>query len=85
MHEIKALRLDMDREIDSKQHSDPGRAEYVRRVQRYLRGGFWRNFLAKYPEVNQMQKRGMYTSRRIHALPDGDAKAEALTPVGVAV
>ncbi|MFN8447040.1 MAG: alpha-amylase/4-alpha-glucanotransferase domain-containing protein [Anaerolineae bacterium] len=78
MHEIKALRLDMDREIDSKQHSDPGRAEYVRHVQRYLRGGFWRNFLTKYPEVNQMQKRGMYTSRRIHALPDGDAKADAL-------
>ena len=78
MHEIKKLRLDMDREIDSKKHSDPGRADYVRNVQRYLRGGFWRGFLTKYPEVNQMQKRGMYTSKRIHALPDGEAKQEAL-------
>ena len=27
-------------------------------VQRFLRGGFWRSFLAKYPEVNAMHKRG---------------------------
>lgn len=78
MHEIKKLRLDMEREIDSKKDSDPGRAEYMRRIQRFVRGGFWRGFLTKYPEVNQMQKRGMYTSARIHALPDGDAKRDAL-------
>ncbi len=77
-HEIKTLRIDIEREIDSKKDSDPGRAEYMRRIQRFVRGGFWRGFLTKYPEVNQMQKRGMYTSKRIHALPDGDAKADAL-------
>ncbi len=78
MHEIKQLRLDLEREADSKQWNDPGRAEYVRRILRSMRGGFWRGFLVKYPEVNQMQKRGMYTSRRLHALPDGDAKSNAL-------
>ena len=78
MHEIKSIRTGMEREIDQKQWSEPGRAAYLRRVMHFMRGGFWRNFLAKYPEVNQMQKRGMYTSRRLHALPDGVAKAEAL-------
>lgn len=78
MHEIKGLRLSIAREIDSRQHDDPGRADYMRRIVRFVRGGFWRNFLTKYPEVNQMQKRGMYTSRRIHALPDGEAKNQAL-------
>ncbi len=78
MHEIKTLRRDIEREIDSKQWSDPGRADYLRHVLRNMRGGFWRGFLTKYPEVNQMQKRGMYTSRRIHALPDGEAKQTAL-------
>lgn len=78
MHEIKQLRLSIAREIDSRQHDDPGRADYMRRIVRFVRGGFWRNFLTKYPEVNQMQKRGMYTSRRIHALPDGEAKEQAL-------
>ena len=55
-----------------------GARDYMRRILQFVRGGFWRSFLTKYPEVNQMQKRGMYTSRRIHALPDGDAKAQAL-------
>ena len=81
MHEIKQLRLNIAREIDSKRYDDPGRADYMRRIVRFVRGGFWRNFLTKYPEVNQMQKRGMYTSRRIHALPDGEAKAQALKHV----
>ena len=78
MHEIKQLRLNMEREIDSKKDSDPGRADYMRHIMQYVRGGLWRNFLVKYPEVNQMQKRGMYTSRRIHALPEGEAKDKAL-------
>ncbi|MBI1259627.1 MAG: DUF1926 domain-containing protein [Chloroflexi bacterium] len=78
MHEIKQLRLNMEREIDSKKDSDPGRADYMRRIFQFVRGGFWRSFLTKYAEVNQMQKRGMYTSRRLHALPDGAAKDEAL-------
>lgn len=78
MSEITRLRRDMEREIDSKQFSDPGRADYLRRLLRNMRGGFWRGFLVKYPEVNQMQKRAAYTSRRVHALPDNGIRREAL-------
>ncbi|HDL17440.1 MAG TPA: DUF1926 domain-containing protein [Bacteroidetes bacterium] len=31
----------------------------------YVRGGFWRNFLAKYPESNRMHKKMLYVSRKI--------------------
>ena len=33
----------------------------------FLRGAPWRAFLAKYPEVNQLQKRMLYVSGRLHA------------------
>ncbi|MCJ7497703.1 MAG: DUF1926 domain-containing protein [candidate division Zixibacteria bacterium] len=36
----------------------------------FVRGGFWRNFLAKYPESNQMHKRMLYLSRKIKKLED---------------
>jgi hypothetical protein len=32
---------------------------------RFVRGGFWRNFLAKYPESNHMHKRSLETGRRL--------------------
>ena len=38
------------------------------RFRRFLQGGFWRNFLSKYPESNQIQKLMCATSRRWHAL-----------------
>src|SRR5262245_38107086 len=34
----------------------------------FFRGGFWRNFLAKYPEVNQMHKKMLFVSRRLEKL-----------------
>ena len=34
----------------------------------FVRGGFWRNFLAKYPESNQMHKKMLMLSRRAHQL-----------------
>ena len=34
-------------------------------VKRFLRGGFWRNFLAKYSEANSMNKKMLYISRKI--------------------
>jgi alpha-amylase len=39
----------------------------------YLRGGFWRNFLAKYPEANRMHKKMLHVSRKVNA-----AKNEAM-------
>lgn len=34
----------------------------------YLRGGFWRNFLVKYPEANQMYSKMMYVSEKIETI-----------------
>jgi alpha-amylase len=39
------------------------------RVQPFLRGGFWRNFLTKYPEANTLHKKMLRVSRQVHALP----------------
>ncbi len=35
------------------------------RLRRFLQGGFWRNFFAKYPEVNWMHKRMLMVSEEI--------------------
>jgi len=43
----------------------------------FVRGGFWRNFLSKYPEANRMHKKMLLVSRKVNALNEGDAKAEA--------
>ncbi len=40
------------------------------RVRPLLAGGTWRNFLTKYPEVNQLHKRMMSISQRLRALTD---------------
>ncbi len=40
-----------------------GRKELLR----FLRGGFWRNFLARYPEVNAMHKKMLLVHRKAHA------------------
>lgn len=37
------------------------------RFRRFLRGGLWRNFLAKYPESNQIHKLMLEESRRLEA------------------
>ncbi|RMD94551.1 MAG: DUF1926 domain-containing protein [Calditrichaeota bacterium] len=34
----------------------------------FVRGGFWRNFMAKYPESNNMHKKMLYLSRRLKSL-----------------
>ncbi|MGC1456274.1 MAG: alpha-amylase/4-alpha-glucanotransferase domain-containing protein [Nitrospirota bacterium] len=36
----------------------------------FIKGGFWRNFLAKYPESNHMHKRMMMVSRKVHEVID---------------
>jgi alpha-amylase len=35
---------------------------------RYLQGGFWRNFLRKYPEINAMHKRMLRTHQKVQSL-----------------
>jgi alpha-amylase len=39
-----------------------------KRYQRFLRGGLWRNFLAKYAESNHLQKQVLGVSHRLHKL-----------------
>ncbi len=46
--------------------------------ERFIRGGFWRNFLAKYSEANSMQKKMLRVSSKLHRLEEGAAKAPAL-------
>ena len=53
----------------------------LRRFSYFVTGGTWRNFLAKYPEANQMHKKMLRVSRRLHtcAISDGEEKlSEAL-------
>ncbi len=47
-------------------------------ITRYLHGGFWRQFMVKYDEVNQLHKKSLWVSRKVHAMPDGEHKRLAL-------
>ncbi len=44
----------------------------------YLRGGFWRHFLVKYPEINTMHKKMLRVSAKVWALPSGRRRQRAL-------
>jgi hypothetical protein len=44
---------------------------------RFLRGGFWRNFLAKYREVNDLHKQMLRTSWKVGWMVDGPAQQRA--------
>jgi alpha-amylase len=50
-------------------------------VLQFIDGGLWRSFLARYDEINQMHKKMIWVSRKVHALPDGEAKDQALDHV----
>lgn len=49
-----------------------------REIQPFLRGGFWRNFLAKYDESNQMHKRAIRLSGKVEkAMADARTQKES--------
>jgi alpha-amylase len=52
---------------------DEGRVD----VLRFVRGGFWRYFLVKYPEINTMHKKMLLVSRKAHALAGSAGAGEA--------
>jgi alpha-amylase len=53
--------------------SDPGRAE----EKLFIRGGFWRSFLAKYEEASNIQKKMLRVSGKLKALRDtGDPRLD---------
>ncbi|MBE7559055.1 DUF1926 domain-containing protein [bacterium] len=64
-----ALPAEASRALENVQHECPD-AEY----QRFLRGGFWRNFLAKYPEANDMHKKMLWLSERTAKLKAAQQK-----------
>ncbi|HEY8199122.1 MAG TPA: alpha-amylase/4-alpha-glucanotransferase domain-containing protein [Candidatus Limnocylindrales bacterium] len=45
---------------------------------RFLRGGFWRNFQARYREVNDLHKQMLRVSAKVAAMPDGPPRATAV-------
>lgn len=47
------------------------------RLRSFIRGGMWRNFRAKYPEVREMYGRMLEISRRIQALSSAPAEGNA--------
>ncbi len=62
-----ALPVDSQEEYEHvlKEIKDSGKHD---RYMPYIRGGFWRNFLTKYPESNHMNKRVLYASNRLGEL-----------------
>ncbi len=47
-------------------------------VLQFIKGGVWRSFLGRYDEVNQMHKKMLWVSRKVHQMPEGAAKDQAL-------
>jgi len=47
---------------------------------RFLKGGFWRNFMVKYPEINTMHKKMLRVSGKIHSFLDARAGAGSILP-----
>jgi alpha-amylase len=45
---------------------------------RFLRGGFWRHFQARYREIGDLHKQMLRVSAKVAAMPDGAARARAL-------
>jgi alpha-amylase len=45
---------------------------------RFLRGGMWRNFAARYREVNDLHKQMLRVSSAVDAMPDGASRDRAL-------
>jgi hypothetical protein len=52
--------------------------ERASRVKRFVRGGFWRNFKAKYAEANEMYARMMMASRRLQQVEENGVSGDSL-------
>jgi 4-alpha-glucanotransferase len=77
-----ALPAKMSYEIQHMRHElearrDGGDADATALL-RYMRGGLWRSFMVKYPEINAMHKKMLAVHELVHTLPEGAQKQEAL-------
>jgi alpha-amylase len=59
-----SLPTDAAREYESVRHEVKDRGE-MPRFERYLKGGFWRNFFVKYSESNQLHKKLLWVSQKV--------------------
>ncbi|HEY4691467.1 MAG TPA: alpha-amylase/4-alpha-glucanotransferase domain-containing protein, partial [Anaerolineae bacterium] len=53
---------------------DAGREDILR----YVKGGTWRSFMTKYPEVNTLHKKIVYASKKVHQIKKAALRARAL-------
>lgn len=65
-----ALPTKMQRELNRARQELKNYPELNRQAARFMRGGFWRSFLAKYEEANNIQKRMLRASRRLQHLAE---------------
>jgi alpha-amylase len=70
-YEIQHMRHELEQRRD-------GGDDEAAALLRYMRGGLWRSFMVKYPEINYMHKKMLGVHELVHALPEGDAKQAAL-------
>jgi len=68
------LPLRARRQLASLEAEFSGRAE----VLRFLRGGIWRGFLCKYPEVNLLHKKMLRVSKKLHTAHGNAAAARKI-------
>lgn len=61
-----------------------GEEKLLERFGSFVRGGFWRNFLVKYPEANAMQKKMLRISGRIAKLRNGNPGADTIPALNAA-
>ena len=54
--------------------SDSGHNQRLQQAKKFLRGGFWRNFLTKYQESNNMHKKMLYVSKKLNDAASDDKK-----------
>jgi len=54
----------------AREHGDP--------AARYLRGGMWRNYAARYREINELHKQMLRVSDKTNTMPEGQGRAMAL-------
>ncbi len=57
-----------------------GQMEHNPTCKRFLKGGFWRNFLVKYPESNNMHKKMLYVSHQVAQLARQGNSSASLEP-----
>lgn len=81
---LRDLREGYEIQLEQIPDWDGNRRDEIERVLRFLRGSFWRNFLVKYPEINQMQKRVLALSKRAYERPPSEERTKILNHIWAA-